>query len=258
MTSTNVTIDLRGLLAVVTGGSRGIGAATAEIFARAGADIAVVYRSDRPSAQVVADKVRSLGRKCAIFPNRVERLEDCRKVARQIVKVFSRIDILVNNAGIWEGGPVERLSSREWQKTIEINLTGTFNWCRAVIPSMKRRRFGKIINISSTAGQRGEAFHSHYGASKGGVIAFTKSIAPELIPFGIHVNCVAPGWVRTDMTASVLRKTAQRTEILRTIPRGRIATPEEIAGPILFLASSLAENIVGEVLNVNGGSVLCG
>ncbi len=251
-------IDLSNRVAVVTGGSRGIGAAAAEMLARAGADLAITYRKDQASAQRVAMKINALGRNCIIFRNNVTDLGECKRIAREIVDAFHRIDILVNNAGIWEDGSIDRLSSGEWQKTIDINLTGTFNWCRVVVPLMKRRRFGKIVNISSTAGQRGEAFHSPYGASKGGIIAFTKSIAPELIPFGIWVNCVAPGWVDTDMTASALRKGHQRDEILRSIPRGRIAMPEEIAGPIVFLVSPLADNVVGEVLNVNGGSVLCG
>ncbi len=169
-----------------------------------------------------------------------------------------RIDVLVNNAGIWERGAADRMSEREWIRTIDINLNGTFRLCRLILPIMKKQRSGKIINISSTAGQRGEPFHSHYAASKGGIISFTKSIAIEAIPFGIHVNCVAPGWVSTDMTAHVSGNRALYKEICAGLPRGRFATPEEIAGPVLFLASDLAVNLVGEILNVNGGSVLCG
>ena len=130
--------------------------------------------------------------------------------------------------------------------------------CRAVIPLMKKRRYGRIVNISSTAGQRGEAFHSHYAASKGGIIAFTKSIAVELIDSGIWVNCVAPGWVLTDMTMIAFRKSQGRGKIIQTIPRKKEGSPDEIAGPIVFLCSGLSNNIVGEILNVNGGSVLCG
>ena len=150
------------------------------------------------------------------------------------------------------------MSSKQWEKTIAINLTGVFNMCNVVTPIMKGQRYGRIINVSSTAGQRGEPLHSHYAASKGGVIAFTKSIAPELIRSGIWVNCVAPGWVDTEMISHVYKSTAGRNEIDKSIPRGRIATPLEIAKPVLFLASNLADHIVGEVLNINGGSVLFG
>ncbi len=149
------------------------------------------------------------------------------------------------------------MSLAEWRKTIEVNLTGIFSMCKVVIPIMKKQKYGRIINISSTAGQRGEAFHSHYAASKGGVIAFTKSIAPELIKDGIRVNCVAPGWVDTEMIAKVYKSSRHRTEINQSIPRGKVASPQDIAGPIVFLASNLADHIVGTVLNVNGGSVLC-
>lgn len=251
-------IDLSGRVAVITGGSRGIGAATAIMFARAGADVVITYRRDKTAGRNVVVTVNSLGKDCTLIRNHVEDYQECVRSARSVVRRFGHIDILVNNAGIWEDGAIGTMSPREWKKTIDINLTGTFNWCNAVVPWMKRHRFGKIINISSTAGQRGEAFHSHYGASKGGVIAFTKSIAPELVLHGIWVNCVAPGWVDTDMTARSIHDKRQKKNIISTIPRGKIATTQEIAGPILFLASPLADNIVGEVLNVNGGSVLCG
>ena len=171
---------------------------------------------------------------------------------------FQRIDILVNNAGIWEYGKIGEMTPKQWQRTIEINLTGTFNMCNVVVPIMQKQKYGRIINISSTAGQRGEALHSHYAASKGGIIAFTKSLGPELIRDGIWVNCVAPGWVNTDMVSDVFKNLKETKEIVKSIPRGKVATPEEIAGPIIFLASHLADNIVGEILNVNGGSVLCG
>jgi 3-oxoacyl-[acyl-carrier protein] reductase len=251
-------LDIEGKVAVVTGGSRGIGAAAAIQLASAGANVAILYSRRRPEALAVVRKLKSYGVGGLAVRCRVESHADCRSVTAQIVKKLGRIDILVNSAGIWEGGRVESLTPAMWAKTIGINLTGTFNMCNVVIPDMKRKRFGRIINVSSTAGQRGEAFHSHYAASKGGIIAFTKSVAVELIPFGIRVNCVAPGWVRTDMVSHVLNKPSEKREILRSIPRGVLASPDEIAGSILFLASGLANHVVGEVLNVNGGSVLCG
>jgi 3-oxoacyl-[acyl-carrier protein] reductase len=165
---------------------------------------------------------------------------------------------VICNAGIWEGGPVESISEELWDKTLGINLKGTWSVCRAAVPLMKKQRFGRIVIVSSTAGQRGEANVSNYAASKGGQISFTKSLAPELASFGINVNCVAPGWVETEMTVDALADAATLDSIRRTIPLGRAATPEEIAGPIVFLCTEWANHITGEVLNVNGGSVLCG
>ncbi len=251
-------IDLSNQVAVVTGGSRGIGAATAILLARAGANVAISYHKHSQKAVDVADRIASHGRGCIALKGNLENMSECREIVKAVVTEFKRIDILVNSAGIWEPGEIGKMRQADWNRTIAINLTSTFNMCNIVVPVMKKQKYGRIVNVSSTAGQRGEAFHSHYAASKGGVIAFSKSLAVELISSGIWVNCVAPGWVLTDMTSNELGKSKSRLEILRTIPRGKIATPEEIAGPILFLSSKLADNIVGEVLNVNGGGVLCG
>ena len=251
-------IDLSNQLALITGGSRGIGAATAIQFARAGADVVITYQRDKKGAEETLRNIFINGVRGFAIKGSIENESDCRRICAQTMKLFGRIDILVNSAGIWEYGALGKMSLKEWKRTIDINLNGTFNMCNAVLPAMKKQKYGRIINVASTAGQRGEAFHSHYAASKGGVIAFTKSLAPELISKGIWVNCVAPGWVDTDMTAGELKKSSTKKEILRTIPRKKVGTPEEIAGPILFLASNLANNVVGEILNVNGGSVLCG
>src|SRR5207253_2467442 len=143
-------------------------------------------------------------------------------------------------------------------RALDVNLKGVFAVCRHVVPAMKEARFGRIVLISSTAGQRGEPGHSPYAASKGAIIALTKSLAPELAPSGILVNCVAPGWVATDMSRPALEDVARRHSILSTIPLGRVALPDEIAGAVLFLASDLSTFVCGEVLNVNGGAVLCG
>ena len=251
-------IDLSGKTALITGGSRGIGAATASLFAEAGADVAFTYSRHRKDADRVVRRLESFGRTVIALRANVADEEHVRKCVTKVKDVFGKIDILVNNAGIWTYGAIGKMKRRDWQETLDVNLTGTFLMCNAVVPLMRRRRYGRIINISSTAGQRGEAYHSHYAATKGGIIALTKSLAAELARENIIVNCVAPGWVDTDLSRSVLRDRRLREEVRRTIPRGTIATAEEIAGPILFLASELAKNVVGEVLNANGGSVLCG
>jgi 3-oxoacyl-[acyl-carrier protein] reductase len=247
-------IDLSGQVALVTGGSRGIGAATAKLLAEAGADICITYARDRRSAQSVVSAVRAYHRDAIMVKCSVEREPDCRRAVALAVSHFGKIDILVNSAGIWEEGKIGSFKARDWQRSIDINLNGTFFMCNAAVPMMKKRRYGRIINVSSTAGQRGEAFHAHYAASKGGVLALTRSMAVELIGDGIWVNSVAPGWVDTEMVSAVMKK--QKRKISASIPRGCIATAEEIAGPILFLSSSLANHLVGTTLSVNGGSVL--
>lgn len=251
-------INLKNQIALITGGSRGIGAAAAIMFAKAGADVAITYLHDKKSADSVVAKIKKLGRKAIAVKGNVAIFNDAQLIVDIVVKKLGSVDVLVNNAGVWTEGSVENMTEETWDETINVNLKGTFNMCKAVVPVMKQNKYGRIINISSTAGQRGEAYHSHYAASKGGVIAFTKSLGAELIRSGIWVNCVAPGWVVTDMTAPVFKDKNYRDVVRFTIPRAKIATPEEIAGPILFLASQLADNIVGEILNVNGGSVLCG
>ena len=171
---------------------------------------------------------------------------------------FGRIDVLVANAGIWKGAAIDELDEAAWQETIDVNLKSIYACCHFAAKTMKQQRSGRIITVSSTAGQRGEAFYSHYAASKGGIISFTKSLAAELGNYGITVNCVAPGWVYTHMSAAILDDRQEIEKINKGIPLGRVATADEIAGPILFLASELASHITGEILNVNGGSVLCG
>jgi 3-oxoacyl-[acyl-carrier protein] reductase len=187
----------------------------------------------------------------------VSRFEDVKALFDISLQEFGRLDILVANAGIWKGGAIDQLDEKSWQETIDVNLKGVYACCRFAARIMKQRG-GKIITVSSTAAQRGEAFHSHYAASKGGIISLTKSLATELGSYGITVNSVAPGWVDTDMSAEPLHNAKQIDSILAGIPLGRVATADDVAGPILFLASELARHVTGEVLNVNGGSVLCG
>ena len=250
-------IDLRGRVALVTGGSRGIGRACAELLAAAGARVALSYRLERPWAELVAQRIVERGGEAFALAADVALPEEAEMIVGETVARFSRLDVLVNNAGIWKGVPIEEISDNEWREMIDINLSGAFHMIRAAVPHMKAARSGRIINVSSTAGQRGEAGHAHYAATKGALIALTKSLAVELAPDGILTNCVAPGWVETDMTREALASPA-RESILAQIPLGRVGRPEEIAAAVAFLASDLATFINGEVLNVNGGAVLCG
>jgi 3-oxoacyl-[acyl-carrier protein] reductase len=250
--------SLIGKVALVTGGSRGIGAAVATMLASAGATVALTYTKHKRAASEVAHRIAQLGSECLIVRADVARSADVRRAVQTVIEHFGKIDILVNNAGVWKRAAIGSMKEQQWDETIDINLKGTFLFCNAVVPLMKKNRCGKIINVASTAGQRGEPFYSHYAASKGGMIAFTKAIAAELAPSGIIVNCVSPGWVDTDMTSHVVRKGREARTINQGIPRGRVASPEEIAGPVLFLASDLANHMVGAVVNVNGGSVLFG
>ena len=263
MTPTEKGTETHGLgladqVALVTGGSRGIGKAVVALFASSGAHVAVNYVRDEEAAMTTVEMARSHGVRALAMQADVSVISEADRLLEQTVEHFGRVDFLICNAGIWAGGPVESISEELWDKTLDINLKGTWSVCRAAVPWMKKQRYGRIVIVSSTAGQRGEADYSNYAASKGGQISFTKSLAPELASFGINVNCVAPGWVATDMTAEDLADDAVRASITRTIPLGRAATPEEIAGPIVFLCSEWANHITGEVLNVNGGSVLCG
>jgi 3-oxoacyl-[acyl-carrier protein] reductase len=182
--------------------------------------------------------------------------EDARRVVSRAIEEFGRLDIVVCNAGIWEGASVESLEEEMWDRTIDINLRGTWTICRAAIPFLKERKGGRVVVVSSTAGQRGEANYANYAASKGGQISFVKSLAIELAPHGVTVNAVAPGWVETDMTAEHLADARRRLEAEGEIPLGRVAEPDDIALPILFLCSDWARHITGEVLSINGGSVL--
>ncbi len=251
-------IDLQGKKALVTGGSRGIGQATAVLLAQAGCDVAINYLQRKDLAQRVKDTVQNIGRECLIYKMNMGKKDDILKTVEDIICHWGQIDILVNNAGIWTYGEVGNMDDDVWEETIKINLNGVYFICSAVVPHMKKRQRGWIVNVSSTAGVRGEAHHSHYAASKGALIAFTKSLAVELASSGIRVNCVSPGWVDTDMCTESFRDSDFRKKIEGTIPLNRIADPVDIAGPILFLTSELAKHITGENLNVNGGAVLCG
>ena len=251
-------IDLQNQVALITGASRGIGAATALKFAQAGAAIIVHYHRDEDAATRVVAECRKIGVRAIAVQADLSHFAEVSVLFEKSLAEFGRIDVLVANAGIWKGAAIDELDEAAWQETIDVNLKSIYACCHFAAKAMKQQRSGRIITVSSTAGQRGEAFYSHYAASKGGIISFTKSLASELGSYGITVNCVAPGWVYTDMSAATLDDRQEIEKINRAIPLGRVATADDIAGPILFLASELASHITGEILNVNGGSVLCG
>ena len=251
-------LSLEGRTAIVTGGSRGIGRATVQLLAKLGANVVVNYFSDEAAADDVVATVNAGGREAISFRANIGKLDEAERLLEACIKRFNRVDILVCNAGIWEGAPVEDMSEELWDRTMNINLKGVWTVCRAAVPALKKQRSGKIVIVASTAGQRGEANYSNYAASKGGVIAFTKSLASELAEWGINVNAVAPGWVDTDMTEAALGTSERRKSIAATIPVGAVAAPQDIAGPIAFLCTEWAKHITGEILNINGGSVLCG
>ena len=250
-------ISLEGKKALITGGSRGIGRATAILFARAGADVAINFLNREKAALEVKQTVHDLGGDCLALKADISQKNQVEGMVETILHDWNQIDILVNNAGIWTYGEIGNMDSAIWDETMQLNLDAVFFLCNTVVPTMKAKKKGWIINVSSTAGVRGEALHSHYAASKGAIISFTKSLAAELAPVGIRVNCVAPGWVDTEMCEDVFRIPGFRHKVEESIPLKRIPPPEDIAGPILFLASDLARHITGEVVNVNGGSVLC-
>lgn len=256
-------MELEGLsllrqVALVTGGSRGIGRATVMRLARLGASVAINYQRDERAAAEVLEACEKLGVKAMAVQADVSLVDDSERLVGRVLEEFGRLDILVCNAGIWEGAPVEEMLEELWDRVLDINLKGTWTICRAAVPFMKRQRGGRIVIVSSTAGQRGEANVSNYAASKGGQISFMKSLASELAEHGINVNAVAPGWVETEMCEAVFADASYRKAVEGTIPLGRVARADDIACPIVFLCTSWARHITGEVLNVNGGSVLCG
>ncbi len=253
-------ISLAGKAALITGGSRGIGAAAVKLFARAGADVVFNYHRSREAAAQVEQEARKHGTRVESIKADLSKMGDAKKLVRHALARLGKLDVLVANAGIWTADerPIEQMWERDWDEMMAANLKSVYTVCHLVASPMIAQRSGKIIAISSTAGQRGEAFHSHYGASKGAIISFVKGLSTELARHNILVNCVAPGWVDTDMSRPVLSTKKGWKFATGAIPLGRVATPEEIAGPILFLASDLATFITGEILNVNGGAVLCG
>jgi 3-oxoacyl-[acyl-carrier protein] reductase len=252
-------LNLGGRVALVTGGSRGIGRAIAERLAEAGARVMTSYMTDEASATEITEHIRSQYKvEAAAMRADVSDVGEAAHLVNTTFEKFGRLDILVCNAGVWEGAAIEELSEELWDRVLDVNLKGSWAVCRAAVPFLKRQGWGRIVLVSSTAGQRGEANFSNYAASKAGQIAFAKSLAVELAEHGVTVNAVAPGWVETEMTAKAFTDEGFRQSVERSIPLGRIASADDIALPVLFLCSEWARHINGEVLNINGGSVLCG
>jgi 3-oxoacyl-[acyl-carrier protein] reductase len=248
-------IELAGYRVLVTGGSRGIGAACCRLLAEAGATVAVHYRRAERAADELLERLPSPaeGAHLALAadlaePHGVAALFD------RLAGEWAGLDVLVNNAGIWQEDPLEGLTAERLEETFAINLRAPFLCAAAALPLLRRSTRACVINIASTAGQRGEPFHSPYAASKGALIAATRSWAGELAP-AIRVNAVAPGWVDTDMCSGVFAD-GGRERIEQGIPLGRVASPEDIAGSVVFLASPLARHLTGSVVSVNGGGVL--
>jgi len=246
-------ITLKDEVVLVTGGSRGIGAATVRAFVAAGAKVVFNYRRDNRAAKRVIESCRSMEGEAIAVRSDVASMAGAKRLVSAALRRFESVDTLVANAAT-----IERMTEKQWDEMLAVNLKGVYTLVHCVVPGMISRKRGKIIVVSSTAGQRGEAFHTHYAASKGGLISFVKGLSTELARHDILVNCVAPGWVETDMSAPVMKDRREYRKVLSVIPLRRFASPEEIALPILFLASPMATFITGEVLNVNGGSVLCG
>lgn len=260
-----VPLVLESKVALITGGSRGIGAETVRLFSQAGARVAFGYRQARDRAEALAAECGGEGR-CHAIEQELSTPSDGRALVEAAVRAFGRLDILVVNHGIWppHDAPISSMAEEQWRQTMAVNLDSVFGLVQAAVAQMERQPVtagepvGHIVLISSTAGQRGEAFHADYAVTKGALISLTKSLSSELAPRGIRVNCVAPGWVHTEMSQGTLAHPELGPKVEAGIPVGRPGHPREIAGPVLFLCTPLAGFISGEVLNVNGGAVLVG
>jgi 3-oxoacyl-[acyl-carrier protein] reductase len=250
-------LSLAGKTALVSGGGRGIGRAICVMFGRLGAKVCVNYRSDEAAAQETVARVRAEGAVAVAIAADVSRHEEAGRLVVEAQERLGGLDVVVANHGIWKRAPIEAMSPADWDETLRVNLGGAYALCHHAAQAMIPKRRGVLIVVSSTAGQRGEPHYSHYAATKGALLAFTKSLAGELAPHGIRVNGVAPGWVMTDMSREALEG-RHGAETLRAIPLGRAARPEEIAGPVAFLASDHASYLYGEILSVNGGAVMAG
>ena len=247
----------QGKTAVITGASRGVGRATALRLAEAGADVVVNYLKSEQEANEVVKECENLGVEAIAVQGDVSEWQAAQTIAQKTLDKFQRIDLLVLNAGIWEGAPIEEMSEEVWNRVLNTNLKANWAMTKACVPAMKKQERGAIVLVSSTAGQRGEANYSNYAASKGGQISFTKALASELCP-KIRVNCVAPGWIETAMVRPVFEDENYKQQVLNSIPLRRMATTDDVALSICFLLSDWSRHITGEILNINGGAVLCG
>lgn len=264
MDTQGVVLSLPGEVALITGGSRGIGAATVKAFVRAGAKVMFSYNQSREAAEALAAECGADN--CRTVKADLSFLDGVNELVEVTVSRWGRLDHLIVNHGIWPADniPVDEMPDVHWSRTMGTNLNSAFGLIKRAVAQMKsqpRREghaAGHIVVVSSTAGQRGEAYHVDYAATKGALISMTKGLSTELAPYGIYVNCVAPGWVDTDMARPALESQKSRATIFSAIPLGRVAAPEEVAVPILFLCTPYAGFITGEIFNVNGGAVLVG
>jgi acetoacetyl-CoA reductase len=238
-------------VAVVTGGARGIGAAITEALARDGVHVAAGYSSNRAAAEELAEKLTAQGLSVSMHQGNVGEPADCRRVIDEVLAAQGQIDYLVNNAGVTVDKTVRKLTVEDWHAVLRINLSGAFYMTKAVLDHMLERRFGRIVNISSVIGQTGNIGQANYSASKAGLIGFSKSLALETARKGITVNCVAPGFIETDMFAAIPKEVVDK--ILTTIPVGRLGQAREIARAVQFLLDDAAGYVTGSVLSVNGG-----
>jgi 3-oxoacyl-[acyl-carrier protein] reductase len=257
-----VALTLEGQVALVTGGSRGIGAAVVRMFVQAGAQVFFNYEKAKDQAQKLCGELGPSS--CAAEPKSLDSPRAAGELVAACLKKFGRLDVLVSNHGIWppDDAPINKMTDQQWQRTVAVNLDSVFGLVKHSVEAMKKTATknapAHIVLISSTAGQRGEAFHCDYAATKGALISMVKGLSTELARDHIYVNCVAPGWVDTDMARPAMDDPPTSKRVLATIPLGRIGSPEEIAGPVLFLCSRLAGFVTGEIFNVNGGAVLVG
>ncbi|WP_263383024.1 SDR family NAD(P)-dependent oxidoreductase [Granulicella arctica] len=259
-----VTLSLDGRVALITGGSRGIGAATVRLFRKAGAKVIFSYRSAATQAEALVQECGG-PEHCHAIKQELASADDGQALVHAAREIYGRLDCLIVNHGIWPShdAPIAEMTTTQWRETMGINLDSSFGLVQAAVAQMKAQpqtgtTRGHVVLVSSTAAQRGEAFHADYAASKGALVSLTKSLSSELAGQGIYCNCVAPGWVATEMSAAALNHPETSKKVMNTIPLGRVAHVDEIAGPILFLCTPLAGFISGEIFNVNGGAVLVG
>jgi 3-oxoacyl-[acyl-carrier protein] reductase len=257
-------MSLSGKVALITGGSRGIGAATVRMFRQAGAKVAFNYRVSAKQAEALAEECGGPDL-CRAFQQTLSTPEDGQALVTTAVEAFGRLDSVIANHGIWPShdAPISTMSTAQWRDTLSVNLDSVFGLVRATVAQMQSQTAtskirGHIVLVSSTAGQRGEAFHADYAAAKGALVSLTKSLSSELIGQGIYCNCVAPGWVATEMSSDAFSDPETSNKVLSLIPLGRPAHVDEIAAPILFLCTPFAGFVSGEIFNVNGGAVLVG
>ncbi len=261
-----VTLSLAGRTALITGGSRGIGAATVRLFRQAGARVAFSYQSAAARAKTLSEECGG-PEHCIPIQQSLDTIEDGQALITKAIAALGRLDCLIINHGVWPShdAPIATMSPRQWHTTLGINLDSVFGLIQSAVAQMQAQSQpkatgprGHIVLVASTAAQRGEAFHADYAASKGALVSLTKSLSSELIASGIYCNCVAPGWVATEMSAAAFNDPETSKRVMSTIPLGRPAHVDELAGPILFLCTPLAGFISGEIFNVNGGAVLTG